>query len=92
MPEIQLSSSVRIRDKGDGKWVVEWNNTATGTWEEKLRIDNDTGDIELIGRQAVPGGDVADAATPGNFSADKIITIKDTDGNTWYVPAKAATW
>lgn len=32
------------------------------------------------------------AGTAGDFSADKYITIKGADGNTYYVPCAAAAW
>jgi len=49
MPAIYLSDTLRIRDRGDGKWVVDWYNSATEVWEEKWRIDHDTGELELTG-------------------------------------------
>jgi hypothetical protein len=45
MPDIYLSPSIRVRDKGDGTWVVDWNNAASGAWEEKFLIDHDTGEL-----------------------------------------------
>ncbi|QLG93701.1 right-handed parallel beta-helix repeat-containing protein [Pseudomonas yamanorum] len=32
------------------------------------------------------------AATPGNFSAQSIIEIKDLSGNTFYMPARTSPW
>jgi len=50
MPDLYLSDILRLRDRGDGKAILlEWYNSATGVWEEKLRLDNDTGNIELVG-------------------------------------------
>jgi len=49
MPAIYLSDILRVRDRGDGKWAVDWFNSATQVWEEKIRVDSDTGEVELIG-------------------------------------------
>jgi len=49
MPDIYLSKILRLRDRGDGKWGFDWYNSSTGLWEEKWRVDQDTGDVELIG-------------------------------------------
>jgi len=47
MPAIYLTDFIRIRGIDSTVWVVEWFDQPTGTWVEKIRVDADTGDLEL---------------------------------------------
>jgi parallel beta-helix repeat protein len=42
---------------------------------------------------SISPANIQDASVPGNFAANKMVLIKDNlSGNTYYVPAMAATW
>lgn len=97
---ITISGARCYDSRSGGSKTQKYGINSTGTSDSILLgvnslNGNDTGTFSLAGtanRVAPDFADYSNAATPGNFTADKIITFVDSDGTTVYLPARLGSW
>jgi len=97
---ITISGVSAYDSRSGGSKTQKYGINSTGTSDSILLGlnslgGNATGTFLLAGstnRVAPDFADYSNAATPGNFTADKYLTFVDSDGTTVYIPARLGSW
>jgi len=97
---VTISGVSAYDSRSGGSKTQKYGVNATGTSDSIILGlnslgGNGTGTFLLSGTANRVTPDMADftnAATPANFTADKILTFVDSDGTTVYIPARLGAW